>query len=70
VPLTKRLGFDWLAIVVFGADFSVKGAVLAPYRSVWDFTNFFRYHRITYGRARGLEGACDITEAVRRATGV
>ena len=60
----KEAGFDHLAIVVFRPDFTVKGAVVVPYKAVWELVRRHQYNRITYQHARSLDGAIDITAEV------
>lgn len=64
---SKQDGFDWLAIVVFYADFRIKGAVLVPYAIVWETTAQQRYNRLSYAQACQFVGAIDVTELVRAA---
>jgi hypothetical protein len=64
----KEDGFEYLAIVIFRPDFSVKGAVIVPYAEVWDFVAAQEYNRISYPQACQLHGAVDITVVVQRAT--
>jgi hypothetical protein len=64
----KKDGFDLLAVVIFNADFSVKGAVVAPYAAVWEVVSHQQYHRISFPQARQLAGAEDITKAVQAAS--
>lgn len=63
----KQDGFDYLAVVIFEADFRVKGAVLVPYGEVWKHVTTSAYNRINYAQARGLGGAIDITSGVAAA---
>jgi hypothetical protein len=65
---TKADGFDYLAIVIFYPDYSVKGAVLVPYQEVWPIIVSRKYRRIGYGEARQLEGVIDITEPASAAS--
>ena len=65
---TKADGFDYLAIVIFYPDYSVKGAVLIPYSQVWPIVDSRKYRRISYGEAFQLEGAVDVSEPVRAAS--
>lgn len=65
---SKKGGFDYLAIVVFYSDFSVKGAVLVPYSRVWGGTGKSRFNRTSYSQACELPGAIDITSALRQAS--
>jgi hypothetical protein len=67
ISASKKSGFDHLAIVIFHADFGVKGAVLLPYKVVWRLATRQRYNRIGYSQAARLDGAIDVTERVRRA---
>lgn len=64
---TKAKGFDYLAIVIFYPDYSVKGAVLAPYSRVWPLVDSRRYRRVSYGEACQLDEAVDISELVSAA---
>jgi hypothetical protein len=64
----KEDGFDFLAVVIFSPDFSVKGAVVVPYSAVWDLVTRQQYSRISYSQACALPGAIDITAAVRAAS--
>ncbi len=64
VNAAKESGFDYLAIVIFHADFRVKGAVLVPYASVWQLVSMQQYNRISFAQARELEDAKDITAMV------
>jgi hypothetical protein len=64
---TKEDGFDYAAIVIFEADFSVKGALLVPYASVWPVASARVDRRISYTQAQALSGAIDITQAVAEA---
>ena len=64
----KEGGFDFLAIVIFSIDFSVKGAVVVPYSAVWDLVSQKLYSRVSYSQACALPGAVDITAAVRVAS--
>jgi hypothetical protein len=63
----KQNGFDYLAVVVFQPDFTVKGAVLVPYAAAWECVTQSAYSRISYSYACGCEGAIDITEKVATA---
>ncbi len=65
---TKANGFDYLAIVIFYPDFSVKGAVLVPYNRVWPIVDLRPYRRISYGEACHLDAAVDISELVSAAS--
>ena len=65
---TKADGFDYLAIVVFFTDYSVKGAVLVPYSQVWPIINARKYRRISFSEARQLESVVDIIELVSAAS--
>jgi hypothetical protein len=67
VSESKESGFDFLAIVVFHPDFDIRGAVVAPYDSVWELIASQRYNRISYSQACGLRGAIDVTDRVREA---
>jgi hypothetical protein len=67
VSESKESRFDFLAIVVFHPDFEVRGAVVAPYDSVWELIAGQRYNRISYAQACGLLGAIDVTDRVRDA---
>lgn len=64
---SKADGFDYAAVVVFEADFTVKGAVLVPYASIWPIVAAHAYGRVSYVQARALPGAIDITTRVREA---
>jgi hypothetical protein len=64
---TKEDGFDYLAVVVFYPDYNIKGAVLLPYRAVWDIISARRYRRISYSEACCSRGAIDITDVVVKA---
>jgi hypothetical protein len=64
---SKVNGFDYLAIVVFFPDFSVKGSILVPYCKVWPIIDSRPYRRISYGEACQLEDVVDITELVSSA---
>lgn len=65
---TKADGFDYLAIVIFYPDYSVKGAVLVPYSEVWRVIDSRKYRRISYGEACQLESVVDVTEPVSAAS--
>jgi len=54
-------------VVIFRADFSVKGAVIVPYASAWEFVAAHQYNRVSYPQACELPGAVDITVAVQAA---
>ena len=58
---------DYLAIVIFYPDYSVKGAVLVPYSRVWPIVDSRKYRRISYGEACQLDEAVDISELVSAA---
>ena len=60
----KEGEFDYLAIVIFQADFSIKGAVLLPFHEAWSFVESSPYNRISYAQACLCQGAIDITEQV------
>jgi hypothetical protein len=47
----KEGGFEFLAVVIFRPDFSVKGAVLIPYAAVWEIVAAQKYGRISYSQA-------------------
>lgn len=64
----KEGGFEFLAVVIFRPDFSVKGAVVVPYASVWEFAAAHEYNRVSYSQACRLPGAVDITAAVQAAS--
>ena len=64
---SKESGFDFLAIVIFHADFAVSGAVVIPYDSVWELIARKRYNRISFSQACGLRGAIDVADRVRDA---
>lgn len=61
----KKDGFEFLAVVIFRSDFSVKGAVVVPYAAVWEVVACQDYNRISYPQACQLPGAKDITAAVQ-----
>lgn len=61
---TKADGFDFLAIVIFFPDFSLRGAVLVPYAKIWPLIDSRQYRRISYVEACQLDGAIDITTKV------
>lgn len=63
----KEDGFESLAVVIFHADFAVKGAVVVPYAAVWAFVAERRYRRLSYTTASRLAGAVDVTARVRMA---
>jgi hypothetical protein len=65
IGASKEGGFEFLAVVVFREDFSVKGAVVVPYTAVWEFVGRQEYNRISYPQACRLPGAIDITVAVQ-----
>ncbi len=65
VGSSKADGFEFLAIVIFHTDFSVKAAVVAPYAEVWKLVETQTYNRISYSQASKLDGAVDITAVVR-----
>jgi hypothetical protein len=67
VSPSKEEGFEFLAVVIFHPDFSVKGAVVVPYSAVWEFVSQEDYNRISYSQACRLHGAVDITSAVQKA---
>lgn len=64
---TKADGFDYLAIVIFFPDYTIKGAVLVPYDRVWPIVDGRTYRRISYGEACLLDEAVDISELVSAA---
>lgn len=64
----KENGFEFLAVVIFRPDFSVKGAVVVPYASVWTHVAAHKYNRISYAQACQLPGWEDITAAVQAAS--
>lgn len=64
---SKQAGFEFLAVVIFQPDFSIKGAVVVPYSAVWAFVQRQKYNRVSYPQACRLSGAVDITAAVRGA---
>lgn len=64
----KEGGFDYLAIVIFHADFRVKGAVLVPYSEAWKYVEASPYNRISYAQACACIGSIDITSEVRLAS--
>jgi hypothetical protein len=63
----KENGFEFLAVVIFRPDFGVKGAVVVPYASIWDFVAAHEYNRVSYPQACRLPGAVDITVLVQAA---
>jgi hypothetical protein len=67
VGAAKEDGFEFLAVVIFRADFAVKGAVIVPYDAVWESVARQEYNRISYTQASRLPGAVDITTAVQTA---
>lgn len=67
ISVAKESGFDHLAVVIFQPDFSVKGAVVVPYASVWELARNHQYNRISYPQACALAGAIDITSSVSKA---
>ena len=67
VSESKEAGFDFLALVIFNVDFTVRGAALVPYSAVWDLVCRRQYHRIDYTEALRLPGAKDISQDVRKA---
>lgn len=67
VSRSKEEGFEFLAVVIFHPDFSIKGAVVVPYSAVWDFVSQQDYNRISYSQACRLDGAVDITSVVQKA---
>ena len=64
----KEGGFEFLAVVIFRADFSVKGAVVVPYAAVWELVARQEYNRVSYSQACQLPGAVDITPGVHAAS--
>lgn len=64
----KEGGFDYLAIVIFHADFRVKGAVLVPYSEAWKYVEASPYNRISYSQACMCTGSIDITSEVSLAS--
>lgn len=62
----KEDGFEFLAVVIFQPDFSIKGGVVVPYSAVWEFVAAHRYNRISYRQACELLGAVHITAALQR----
>lgn len=69
VGASKKGGFEFLAVVIFHPDFSVKGSVVVPYSGVWDLVARQDYNRICYSQACQLPGAVDITARVRAVSG-
>lgn len=67
VGASKQNGFDYLAIVIFRADFSVKGAVIVPYAAAWESVAAQRYNRVSFAQACQLPGAIDITTTIQTA---
>lgn len=63
----KEGRFEHLAVVIFDADFGVKGAVLVPYSAVWNLVVGQAYSRVSYAEACKLPGSLDITPAVKAA---
>lgn len=63
----KESGFEFLAVVVFQPDFNVKGAVIVPYASVWEFVSSHQYNRISYLQACQLPGSVNITAELQSA---
>jgi hypothetical protein len=63
----KQNGFDYLAVVIFAPDFSVKGAVLVPYAEAWKIIDESPYGRISYSQACSCNGAINITDIVNQA---
>lgn len=64
ISISKKDGFEHLAIVVFLPNFSIKGAVIVPYSSVWNYITIHKYKRLSYKQACLLDGALDITSRV------
>ncbi len=64
---SKKSGFDFLAVVVFHTDFTVKGAVIVPYSGIWKVAAHQEYNRVSYSQALRLAGAIDVTALVRKA---
>ena len=67
ITSAKEDGFEHLAILIFQADFSIKGAVIVPYPAVWEFVRDQQYNRISYSQACRLPGAAELTTAVQAA---
>ena len=65
---TKMDGFDYLALVTFDRDLSIKTAVIVPHAATWEFVQTTYRHRIKPDEALKLSGAKDITDAVRMAS--
>jgi hypothetical protein len=68
VSKAKHQGFDYLAIVIFHLDFSVKGALVTPYEGIWRITSRHKYNRLSYSQAVSIAGSVDLTSAVIRAS--
>ena len=64
---TKEDGFDYLAVVILHPDFTVKGAVLVPYREAWQYVVESAYNRISLSQAASCDGAVDITPSAAAA---
>lgn len=60
----KEGEFDYLAIVIFQVDFSIRGVVLVPFHEAWPFVESSPYNRISYTQACSCPGAIDITDEV------
>jgi hypothetical protein len=56
--------FDYLAVIVFEAEVSVRGAVLVPYNVVWEVIESRTWRRISYDQATAIQGAINITMQV------
>jgi hypothetical protein len=68
IGASKHEGFEYLAVVVFQLDFTVKGAVLVPYADAWTLAASQKFRRISYSQARQLPGTVDITAEVQAAS--
>lgn len=67
VQPSKRRGFDYLAIVIFDADVSIRGAILLPYRTAWRLATAQKYKRLGFTQCVLISGAIEITSRVRHA---
>lgn len=66
--ISKMDGFDYLALVTFHRDLSVKTAVIVPHAATWEFVQNTYRHRIKPDEALKLTGAKDISEAIQKAS--
>lgn len=64
----KLDGFDYLAIVIFGAEMGVHAAVLVPYSSVWQIVESRPWQRISLSEAIALPCAINVTLQVQAAS--